>query len=84
LFHFRNNNAEEMEAKYIRVISSSFYGYSLYLKLLSKDILEDFKEDNKVFIASDKFWSFAKHQAPSVSILILVFGYTCEVFNKDN
>ncbi|KAJ9575352.1 hypothetical protein L9F63_025698, partial [Diploptera punctata] len=55
--------AEEMEAKYQRVIISSLHGYALYLQKLPADQLKAANQANKKILASKKFWKFSKHSS---------------------
>lgn len=53
--------AEEMEAKYQRVVISSLQGYALYLQKLPADQLKAAEQANKKFLVSKKFWKLSKH-----------------------
>lgn len=65
----RNIPADEMCAKYQRILSSNLLGYSRYVNDLPKDDLHEAKEENKQLILNtNKFWKFAKDESKSVSI----------------
>lgn len=53
--------AEEMEAKYQRVVVSSLQGYALYLHKIPAEQLQAVHPTNKKLISSKKFWKLAKH-----------------------
>ena len=53
--------ADEMEAKYQRVLISSLQGYALYLHKLPADQLKAAEQANKKILVSKKFWKLWKH-----------------------
>ena len=57
---------EEIEAKYIRTVTSSLQGYGLYLSRLTSDQLHSAEELNRKLVSDSKYWKFSKHQSPQV------------------
>jgi E3 ubiquitin-protein ligase listerin len=58
---------EEREAKYSRLLISSFRGYALYLeKIPQQRLKENSEEKNRLIIENDKFWSHHKSKNSQV------------------
>lgn len=59
---------EEREAKYQRMLISSFRGYSLYLQKISTKSVEEnkYEEKNRQIVENDRFWSHHKSKSSKV------------------
>lgn len=65
-FIIRNLTTEEMELKYQSVLISSLYGYSVYLKKVPIQKIEDVIDIHNKIINSNKFWKLAKNDSVPV------------------
>lgn len=65
-FIIRNLTTEEMELKYQSVLISSLYGYSVYLKKVPIQKIEDMIDFHNKIINSNKFWKLAKNDSVPV------------------
>ncbi|XP_017893627.1 E3 ubiquitin-protein ligase listerin [Ceratina calcarata] len=59
----KNLTAEEMEAKYQRVLIASLQGYSVYLKKVPINEIEKMLDVHQRIVGSNKFWKLVKHDA---------------------
>uniref|UniRef100_T1IH75 E3 ubiquitin-protein ligase listerin n=1 Tax=Strigamia maritima TaxID=126957 RepID=T1IH75_STRMM len=57
---------EEMEAKYIRIITSSFLAWKHILTVMPKTEHESLMENYSKMFSELKFWKFAKHESPLI------------------
>ncbi|XP_071439898.1 E3 ubiquitin-protein ligase listerin [Hetaerina americana] len=62
----KNLSAEELEAKYTRILIISLRGYSYYLQQLPVKILKKSEQANQKLISSPKFWKYARNSSPVV------------------
>lgn len=61
--------ADEIKAKYQRIIGTNLLGYSQYLDKLPRDQLLEAKDENKELILNtNKFWKYAKDESKAVSL----------------
>lgn len=65
-FIIRNLTTEEMELKYQSVLISSLYGYSVYLKKVPIQKIEDMIDIHNKIINNNKFWKLAKNDSVPV------------------
>ena len=59
----RDFTAEEIEAKYQRILISSLHGYSVYLKKVPIQEIEKMIEVHNKIISTNKFWNLIKTDA---------------------
>ncbi|XP_053980359.1 E3 ubiquitin-protein ligase listerin-like [Hylaeus volcanicus] len=59
----KNLTAEEMEAKYQRVLITSLQGYSFYLKKVPVQEIEKMIDIHRKIISNSKFWKLVKYDA---------------------
>ncbi|XP_078036315.1 E3 ubiquitin-protein ligase listerin isoform X2 [Augochlora pura] len=59
----KNLAAEEMEAKYQRVLVASLQGYSSYLRKVPKEEIEKSSDIHYKIIRNNKFWKLVKYDA---------------------
>ena len=81
LIFFRITSSEDMEAKYLRMLSMSLIGYGKYFDVLSqysKEKIEKLLEKVKAFhskiLGDGKFWKLAHHNNAMVRKLSTLFN----------
>lgn len=84
----KHNTPEELQDKYERVLISSLLGYSLYLKKIPKDKIEEMADINRKIINNNKFWKYSKHnliivRAAWFKVLIALFEKAPFLLEKD-
>ncbi|XP_024938302.1 uncharacterized protein LOC107265048 isoform X2 [Cephus cinctus] len=80
--------AEEIEARYQRVLVSSLQGYCLYFKSVPPRQIEKTKEIHLKIISSSKFWKLAKHEVPLIktaffNVLTSIIEYASELLKDE-
>jgi hypothetical protein len=64
----RHFSADDINAKYQRIVGANLLGYSQYLEKLPRDQLLEAKEENKELILNtNKFWKYAKDESKAVN-----------------
>ncbi|XP_043579866.1 E3 ubiquitin-protein ligase listerin [Bombus pyrosoma] len=78
----KNLTTEEMELKYQSVLISSLYGYSVYLKKVPIQKIEDMIDIHNKIINSNKFWKLAKND--SVPVKTAFFSVLTSMIDNAN
>lgn len=67
----RSTEPEDMEVKYLRVVSSSLMALKLFLKSVPLESQASHMEKYREFLKENKFWKLGKHSNNMVTISYL-------------